>query len=254
MYPNPTNPFTCNFQWLSTQGGNNAGNYTGPGIPGYGAGTYWNLINGPSANSGSATYISSSGYNDSNTVDLGLTMTVTTPESWDWTSTPVIALLDSAVSARSTLPFSFSLPNGRYNIVIFSCNGTESTNADAGAQITLAGVTQTALPTQDQSFVLGNNYVVFSDVTVTNASLAGTISPVPGKSYGSLNGAQLQYLGPSVVLQVTPVAGGQLQLQWSQGTLLEATNILGPWTTNSAPSPFTVTPTGPQKYYRIKVQ
>ena len=254
MYPVPANPFTVNFQWLSTQGGNNAGNYTGPGIPGYGTGTYWNLITGPSANNGSATYTSGSGYNDSETADLGLTMTVTTPESWDWTSTPTIALLDSSVTARPTIPFSFSLPNGRYNIVIFSCNGTESLTADAAAEITLGGMSATAVPTQDTSFVEGNNYVVFSDVTVNNASLAGTVTATDGKAYGSLNGAQVQYLGPSVTVELTPVTSGKFQLQWSQGTLLQATNLTGPWVTNTAASPYTITPGGPQMFYRVKVQ
>jgi hypothetical protein len=179
---------------------------------------------------------------------------VMTPESWDWTSTPVIPLLDSAVTARSSLPFSFSVPNGRYNIVIFSCNGTESFTQDAGAQITLAGVTRTALPTQDTNFVLGNNYVVFTGIIATNASLQGTIAPAAGKAYGSLNGAQVQYLGPSVFVQFTPISGGQFQLTWSQGTLLEATNVLGPWITNAATSPYTVTPTGPRKFFRVQVQ
>jgi hypothetical protein len=138
--------------------------------------------------------------------------------------------------------------------VIFSCNGFESLTADAGAQFTLGGMTQTAFPTQDTSFVLGNNYVVFSNVVVTNASLQGIIAPAGTKAYGSLNGAQIQYLGPNVVIQWTPIGGGQFQLQWSQGTLLEATNLLGPWTTNPAPSPYTVTPAEPQKFYRVQVQ
>lgn len=252
VYPTPTNSFTVNFQWLSYQNGANAGTYTGQGIPGYGSGTYWNLIPGPSANNGYATYTSSSGYNDAGTVDIGVSMTVSTPESWDWTTnTSVIPLLDSAVSARSTLPFSFSLPNGRYNIVIFSCNGTESLTMDAAAQITLGGVTQTCVPTQDTSFVESNNYVVFPNVVVTNASLNGTVGPANNKAYGSLNGAQVQYLGPNLVLQLASITGGSLRLQWAQGTLLEATNVTGPWTTNTAVSPYTVSPTAPQKFYRL---
>ena len=254
MYPDLTNACTINFQWLSAQGGNNAGNYYGPGVAGYGSGSFWNLISGPDTNNGYATYTSSSGYNDAAAVETGVSMTVGTSESWNWTSTPVIPLLDSAITARSALPFSFTLPNGRYNIVVFSCNGTESLTANGGALITLAGVTQTALPTQDTNFALGDNYVVFSNVSVTNASLSGTIAPADGKSYGSLNGAQVQYLGPSVTMGLTSVAGGKLQLQWSQGTLLEATNLMGPWTTNTAASPYTITPDGPQKFYRIRIQ
>jgi len=253
MYPVPTNTFTVNFQWISTQYEVNVGNYTGAGIPGYGTGKYWNVINGPDTNNGTATYISASGYNDAGTQDIGVSMTVTTPESWDWTSTPVIALLDSAITARSTLPFSFSLPNGRYNIVLFSCNGTESLTADGGSEITLAGITQTALPTQDTNFVQGNNYLVFPNIVVTDGTLDGTISPVATKSYGSLNGAQVEYLGPNVVLGFTAGSAGSFELQWSQGTLLQATNLAGPWTTNTATSPYTVKPSGPQQFFRVLV-
>lgn len=49
-------------------------------------------------------------------------------------------------------------------------------------------------------------------------------------------------------------AGGNLTLTWSQGTLLEATNVTGPWVTNNAPSPFTVTPTELRKFYRVQVR
>jgi hypothetical protein len=46
---------------------------------------------------------------------------------------------------------------------------------------------------------------------------------------------------------------GSLTLTWPQGTLLQATNVLGPWVTNStATSPFTVKPAGPEMFYRIK--
>jgi hypothetical protein len=46
-----------------------------------------------------------------------------------------------------------------------------------------------------------------------------------------------------------------MTMTWSQGWLLEASLITGPWTTNStATSPFTIQPTEPQKYYRIQVR
>jgi hypothetical protein len=45
--------------------------------------------------------------------------------------------------------------------------------------------------------------------------------------------------------------GSQVKLQWSAGsTLYSATSLLGPWTPVSATSPYTVSPTGPQKFYR----
>ncbi len=58
---------------------------------------------------------------------------------------------------------------------------------------------------------------------------------------------------PSVTLSIQKIVGG-LQLNWPQGTLLESTNVLGPWTTNSATSPYTISnPTG-NKYFRVRVQ
>jgi len=40
-------------------------------------------------------------------------------------------------------------------------------------------------------------------------------------------------------------------LTWATGTLLETTNLAGPWATNSAASPYTVAPTNTQMFYRL---
>ncbi|MDB6108509.1 MAG: multidomain protein with s-layer y region, glug motif, ig motif, i-set domain, pkd domain, partial [Pedosphaera sp.] len=58
---------------------------------------------------------------------------------------------------------------------------------------------------------------------------------------------------PQVTLQ-SQFSGANLQLSWSQGTLLESTNVTGPWTTNTAPSPYTVSPTNSMMFYRVQVQ
>jgi hypothetical protein len=68
----------------------------------------------------------------------------------------------------------------------------------------------------------------------------------------TINAATVTY-GPNN-LQVQPVGGGQLQVTWPAGTLLEAPTVTGPWTTNSATSPHTFTPTGSQKYFRAIIQ
>jgi hypothetical protein len=41
-------------------------------------------------------------------------------------------------------------------------------------------------------------------------------------------------------------------LTWSGGTLLQAPTLLGPWTTNSAPSPYTTAATNAAEFYKIK--
>ena len=64
------------------------------------------------------------------------------------------------------------------------------------------------------------------------------------------------YLGvpASATLTIAP-SGGNLMLTWPGGTLLEAPAVTGPWTTNSAAvSPYPITPTAAQKYYRVQLQ
>jgi len=50
-------------------------------------------------------------------------------------------------------------------------------------------------------------------------------------------------------------SGANLVLSWpGNGKLLEATNLAGPWSTNVAPSPVTIVPNQPQKFYRVQTQ
>jgi hypothetical protein len=72
---------------------------------------------------------------------------------------------------------------------------------------------------------------------------------------GPLDIAQLQstVTGPPT-LSLSSAGGGAgsgLVLTWSRGVLLEATNVLGPWTTNATTSPYTVSPTEPQQFFRV---
>ncbi len=252
IYPQPAGPVTVNFQWHSTEGGD-VGNYTGAGVAGFGTGTFWNQVIGPT-NWNPGTFSSANALADNGTTMIGTKWTLVTGGSWAWTSTPIVPLLDSAASAYAAQNFTFDLPNGLYNVVLFSCNGTEAPTANGGTVFALNGVTQTALPTQRTNFIQGDTYVVFSNVVVTDTTLTGTWSPVVGKSYGSINGAQLQYLGPAAKLDIQRLANGQVQLSWTEGKLLEATSLTGSWTTNSATSPYTLSPSELQKFYRLIVK
>jgi len=49
------------------------------------------------------------------------------------------------------------------------------------------------------------------------------------------------------------ITATNLSLNWASGTLLSATNLLGPWVTNALVSPFTVVPTNAQQYFRLLV-
>jgi hypothetical protein len=46
-------------------------------------------------------------------------------------------------------------------------------------------------------------------------------------------------------------AAPNMVLSWASGTLLEATNVSGPWVTTSAVSPFTVTPTNTVQFFEL---
>jgi hypothetical protein len=62
---------------------------------------------------------------------------------------------------------------------------------------------------------------------------------------------------PPFVLGFAPNADGTFTLTWTGAMLLEATSVMGPWTTNTAAvSPLTVTPDKAMKqmYYRLQAQ
>jgi hypothetical protein len=87
--------------------------------------------------------------------------------------------------------------------------------------------------------------------------LMGYLADVRVYNY-ALSPPQVQTLfNPAYVPSVTlglQYTNGSLTLNWPNGTLLQATNLTGPWITNSAPSPLTVTPTGARMFYRVQVQ
>ncbi len=65
--------------------------------------------------------------------------------------------------------------------------------------------------------------------------------------------SQLSFGGSApVTLLLAPLPNHQLQLSWPLGSLQSATNLSGPWSAVAgATSPYTVTPTGAQQFYRI---
>jgi len=60
-------------------------------------------------------------------------------------------------------------------------------------------------------------------------------------------------IAPIVTVGIAPASAGSLNLTWSQGTLLQSTNLAGPWTTNTAPSPVTIAPTNSQMFFKVLV-
>lgn len=117
-----------------------------------------------------------------------------------------------------------------------------------GAQSAVNTVAHAARPFTDTIRIGG-------DPNADARTFNGRIDEVAFFNY-ALTPAQIQglYLAAPVVTLNAVRSGGNLILTWPQGTLLEANVVTGPYTTNNAPSPFTNTPSGAKKFYRVIVK
>jgi len=127
-----------------------------------------------------------------------------------------------------------------------------------------------------QATVTTNGNIINSVTFYTNAVQVAVVSNAPytysltGVGVGSYNiSAKVTYNGTNTVNSITAavsvnpanvevgiasISGGRFVLSWPTGLLLEATNLTGPWVTNTASSPYTNTPNAPEEFYKIKVQ
>jgi len=61
-------------------------------------------------------------------------------------------------------------------------------------------------------------------------------------------------IAPPVTLSIAPSGAGKVTLTWPQGTLLQSTSLAGPWTTNTASSPYSLPATNSQMFFRVRVK
>jgi autotransporter-associated beta strand protein len=251
------------------------GHYVGRGI--LGTNFYWNVMPALVANLTTTLAITSL----SDLLDDGVThsgiycyISNSIPNSSDSPqltsfSTDIRNLMDqyqTYTNLSAPLPMVFKgVPDGTYNLAVYAVIGQWS---DRGTTIVVndsknGNQTNSTLNVAPQTaLVQGNNFVVFSNVHVSGGTLVLNLSPNLGASNVAVpeldvNGAQLQLVSydtpaKTVTLgQTYSGTGNSMTLTWAQGNLLTATNILGPWTTNFAPSPLTVQTTNAAGFFRV---
>jgi hypothetical protein len=120
---------------------------------------------------------------------------------------------------------------------------------------TYSGTYVPVTSTNSGSPTYGGNYMVFTGLT--NDAVLIRFQFLSSYGGAGLNGFQIMPIpGPttSVVTLSSMVSGSSMTLSWPQGTLQTATNLLGPWTSSSATSPYTDTMTNAAQFYRVQVR
>jgi hypothetical protein len=129
------------------------------------------------------------------------------------------------------------------NVVVY----LDSTNGQFSARSTHP---QTSSAFAGETRIGNDAYDPYRTFNGSVAHVAVYNSALPASRIAALyqGGAGLYY-GPALV---NTWNGSQLALSWPfGGSLLQATNLSGPWVTNSGAPPVTVTPDQPQMFFRV---
>ena len=183
---------------------------------------------------------------------------------------PSFALLGNLAVTNATLDYFFAAAttgtmslsnlntNSLYAFRIFGSRNVASTRVTRYTVTGRNGAFITDLQTSGASMgeggYDGNNNTIAAISGVSpdaTGRIQVAVSPQAG-GYGYINTMEITE-SPAVVLTIEK-SGGSVVLSWPAGTLLEASAINGTWTTNNATSPFTNTPSGQQKLYRVIVR
>ncbi len=138
-----------------------------------------------------------------------------------------------------------------------------SGNVNTGASATLVCSNYTGMPPYGFQWQASGDGISYTNVTAaTSNQLALPVVTANSPSYYQLvfTADDLSVTSSVVQLMVNPppaiglrAGAGSVVLNWPQGTLLQATNLLGPWTTNPATSPYTGSLAGSQCYFRLQL-
>ncbi len=262
ILPVPAGQWVVNFQVTNNINGS-PGLYTGPGVLWNGTAaprTNWNPIADTLGSMVTGTFSSTSDLQDNGTVHSGISATIFNSGGGysgggGGANNPLLSTYVLVVTnPPATLQFT-GVPPGIYNLALYGVDGSFH---DRGIIFTVGNLTNTLVNTQDSYFSPGDNTAIFQNVPILNGTLnvsmmADPLVHPPDFNEGDFNAAQIQLVTPAPVLTNT-WTGSALNLSWPAGSiLLESTNVTGPWTTNNASSPLSVSPTLPKKFYRLQM-
>ena len=245
--------WTVNFAVPTTSNGGPGTNFVGHGVLGTNY-TYWNALRGGNFANTPPSLL------DDGVTRCPVNLGATNSGNGSWYNAGSDLLLDQYMNfgVNGTSMLFTSVPNGKYNLAVYMIDaGPQPGYADRGTTVTVQGASHSITNAQDVS-LLPDNTVIYTNLVVTNGMLEMHLQPYDTPLHtpnteGDFNGAQLQLLqyGPSI-LSLTNKSTNFV-LTYVGGKLLEATNITGPWTTNTAvPSgAVTINPTGQIKFYRV---
>jgi len=151
---------------------------------------------------------------------------------------------NSPAEASVTLPSPPPAPVASYNSPMYAGMTLYlSASTIAGATYSWTGPNGFTSASQNPSIIKADQSAAgMYSVTAT----VGGLTSSPGTVTVTIN--------PPLVFSVQMMSGS-LILDWPNGTLQSATNILGPWNNViGATSPYTNTPAGPPGFYRIQLQ
>ena len=242
LFPTPA-VWTANFL---TTNGQNVGGYSGLGaIETSSMGTWWNPIVNVSSG---GYYTNASSSNDVETINTGVSVAIQgTGSGNDGSGHFMFNVYEGLSGVYQPNGIVITTEPGFYNLFIYSMIGAYD---NRGCNFTVHGIVEgaTNVPgTQgggnygpanpanggNYSYVQNSNYVIFTNVLITNGVLDVGVNTNQGGSTDDLNGMQLQLIAPYTPPSALAFAtlSGVTSLSWS-GTsvaLESATNVNGPW-------------------------
>jgi len=176
-------------------------------------------------------------------ITRGLTGQYSGPSTGD-TNLDLVLNTDDEVYGSSTITLNGLTVGQIYTVQIFALNDNTGPTRQGNFSV------PTDYNDVSPSFTFGDNVYVVGTFIATASTQVISVGQAGGGGY--IAAVIVRTSGPPA--PTVQWSGSSLQLNWSIGTLVQATSLNGPWTTTAgamAPS-YTVAPTSPVMFYRTR--